>query len=173
MGKRSDGTFERRAQDAYDTPYEAVLPLIPHLPDPENFFYCEPCAGSGQLIAHLSRHGYRCGDAFDVAPRSEGIRTQDARTVLTEHMCITNPPWSRPILHGIIEHLSVQVPCWFLYDADWAHTRQAAPYLPMLRKIVAVGRIKWIPDSKFTGKDNCCWYLFDANRGVTEFVGRT
>jgi hypothetical protein len=52
-------------------------------------------------------------------------------------------------------------PTWLLFDADWSHTRQAAPYLPRLRKIVSVGRVKWIPDSPFTGKDNCAWHLFD------------
>ena len=42
-----------------------------------------------------------------------------------------------------------------------------------LVKIVSVGRVKWIPDSKMTGKDNCCWYLFDStNKAVTEFYGR-
>ena len=36
--------------------------------------------------------------------------------------------------------------------------------LPILKKIVSVGRIKWIPDTKSTGKDNCCWYLFDRKK---------
>ena len=43
----------------------------------------------------------------------------------------------------------------------------------MLKKVVSVGRIKWIKDSKSTGKDNCCWYLFDKRfDGNTEFYGR-
>jgi hypothetical protein len=53
------------------------------------------------------------------------------------------------------------------------HTKQSAPFMPYLRKIVSVGRVKWIPDSKMTGKDNCAWYLFDQNgTGQTEFYGR-
>jgi hypothetical protein len=38
---------------------------------------------------------------------------------------------------------------------------------------VAIGRVKWIEDSKFTGKDNACWYLFDKNEmSGTQFYGR-
>ena len=68
MGKRS--AFERRAGDAYPTPIEAVLPLIPHLRGVRNF--AEPCAGDGALYAirilrpvlHLCRrHRDRTGRA--------------------------------------------------------------------------------------------------------------
>jgi len=40
--------------------------------------------------------------------------------------------------------------------------------------IVSVGRVKWIPDSKHTGKDNVCWYLFTKYMQTkqTEFIGR-
>jgi hypothetical protein len=87
---------------------------------------------------------------------------------------ITNPPWGRSILHPMIMHFSAMRPTWLLFDADWMHTRQAAPFMPWLRKIVSVGRVKWIPDSKMTGKDNSAWYLFDQNgAGQTEFYGRT
>jgi hypothetical protein len=88
-------------------------------------------------------------------------------------MFITNPPWDRKILHPLIVHLSDQAPTWLLFDADWMHTRQAAPFMPRLRKIVSVGRVKWIPDSTMTGKDNCAWYLFDRphSEGV-RFHGR-
>ena len=53
MGKRSD--FERVPRDYYPTPYDAVKPLLPHLP--ENFTFAEPCAGDGRLIQHLKNHG--------------------------------------------------------------------------------------------------------------------
>lgn len=39
--------------------------------------------------------------------------------------------------------------------------------MPMLRKIVSVGRVKWIEDSPHTGKDDCAWYMFDAEGGPT------
>jgi|TARA_R110002020_G_scaffold84979_10_gene210069 hypothetical protein len=91
---------------------------------------------------------------------------------------VTNPPWSRPTLHALIMHLSAIRPTWLLFDADWAHTKQAAPYLAHCRKIVSVGRCKWIPGSPHTSKDSCSWYLFDHPDGTetrkpTEFWGRT
>ncbi|MBD9529001.1 class I SAM-dependent methyltransferase [Paracoccus sp. PAR01] len=174
MGKRS--SFERRERDFYPTPREAVAPLIPHLPSVT--FYAEPCAGDGALIWHLDDAGAMCVHASDIDPKHDGVDTLDALQIGPRHIesanCfITNPPWSRDILHPLIAHLSDMLPTWLLFDADWMHTKQAAPYLPRLRKIVSVGRVKWIPDSKMTGKDNCCWYLFDAAASDSaEFVGR-
>jgi hypothetical protein len=34
--------------------------------------------------------------------------------------------------------------------------------MPFCSDIVAIGRVKWIAGSKFTGKDNACWYRFDT-----------
>ena len=62
---------------------------------------------------------------------------------------ITNSPWRRDVLHPIIVNLSD------LIDAGWVHTRQSAPYLARLRQIVSVGRVRWIKDSPFTGKNDC------------------
>lgn len=172
MGKRSD--FERIPRDFYPTPYEAVVPLLPHL-EPRTRF-CEPCAGDGRLIRHLEDAGHECVFAFDIDPQRHDIDTLDARTQCgdgTADYYITNPPWERETLHAIIRNLSRDAPTWLLFDADWMHTRQSAPFMPWLHKIVSVGRVKWIPDSKMTGKDNCCWYLFDMTREASaKFVGR-
>jgi hypothetical protein len=180
MGKRS--TFERRPQDAYDTPPQAVVPLVPHLP--EQFVFYEPCAGKADLYKHLMAIDdtddgplVGCSAMIDIVPRHPWVLPGDALECGvpdgTTHI-ITNPPWTRSILHPMIEHFSDMRPTWLLFDADWMHTKQAAPYLWRLRKIVSVGRVKWIPDSPHTGKDNVCWYLFDAHSaGPTEFVGRS
>lgn len=174
MGKRSN--FERIPRDFYPTPHEAVVPLLPHLKPGTLFF--EPCAGDGQLVDHLERAGHVCSIAADINPQRKDIAQMDARhlriidKVKGEHF-ITNPPWSRDVLHPIILNLSAQLPTWLLFDADWMHTRQSAPFMPYLRKIVSVGRVKWIQDSPFTGKDNCCWYLFDQDGERTpQFIGR-
>jgi hypothetical protein len=38
---------------------------------------------------------------------------------------------------------------------------------------LCVGRVKWIEDSPFTGKDNCAWHLFDASIDApAQFIGR-
>lgn len=174
MGKRSD--FPRRERDYYPTPIEAVHPLIPHLPIGATFI--EPCAGNGALVSHLASFGHYCTRALDADPQGVAIEKADALTDDGLHrwqadFIITNPPWSRPVLHQMIAKFSFIMPTWLLFDADWMHTRQSAPFMPMLRKVVSVGRVKWIPDSKMTGKDNVAWHLFDANsHGATEFVGR-
>lgn len=171
MGKRSD--FERRPRDFYPTPPEAVKPLLPYLAPKTRF--CEPCAGDGALIRTLMAAGHECNWASDIEPRGHGIFTADALTLKVHKIdCfITNPPWSRDILHPLIQHLTSIAPAWLLFDADWPHTKQAVPYLKHLHRIVAIGRVKWIPDSKFTGKDNCCWYLFDAaHEAPAQFIGR-
>jgi hypothetical protein len=171
MGKRS--SFERVPRDFYPTPESAVLPLLPHL-NPGTVF-CEPCAGDGALIDHLTAAGHVCGIAADIDPRRDDIDRHDAlRSFWFDIDCIiTNPPWSREVLHPMIEHFAAQSPSWLLFDADWIHTRQSAPFIPLLRKIVSVGRVKWRPDSPFTGKDNCAWHLFDArSESPCQFIGR-
>ena len=55
------------------------------------------------------------------------------------------------------------------------HTKQSIPFLKMLKKVVSVGRVKWIEGSAGVGKDNCCWYLFENTFQFNpiEFCGRT
>ena len=74
MGKRSD--FERIPRDFYPTPYSAVEPLLPHLP--ESFTFAEPCAGDGRLINHLTKNGGDVRYAFDIEPQSEWVKEADA-----------------------------------------------------------------------------------------------
>lgn len=171
MGKRS--SFERRERDFYPTPAEAVRPLLPHLKPGTRF--SEPCAGNGALVDLLTAAGHVCVWESDIEPKRSMIEA-DALALFypeSQDCIITNPPWSRAALHGLIVWFSDQRPTWLLFDADWSHTRQAAPYLPRLRKIVSVGRVKWIPDSPFTGKDNCAWHLFDKPCAEpAEFYGR-
>jgi len=151
---------------------------LPHLP--ENCPFTEPCAGDGQLIDILEDHGHICMWASDIEPQRKGIFKNDFKDLGYEetfesHKIITNPPWNRKILHPMIEHfISLGKGTWLLFDADWMHTKQSAPYIPYVNKIVSVGRVKWIPDSKSVGKDNCCWYHFLPIKAYNQvFYGRT
>jgi len=174
MGKRS--TFDRNPRDFYPTPAEAVTPLLPHLLPATRFF--EPCAGDGALVRHLESAGHVCARASDIEPQADWIQrrcvlTQSLLPVGQNTIYITNPPWERKLLHPIIDRLSRFAPTWLLFDADWMHTRQSVPFMPRLRQVVSVGRVKWIPESKMTGKDNCAWYLFDQrNEGPAILIGR-
>lgn len=160
MGKRSPG-FKRRKNDSYDTPESCIPALLRHVAP---CHYVEPCAGNGQLIRNLSGHGFTCDAAFDIHPRDGSVHQADAITLQrpATEVFITNPPWTRQLLHPIIQNLSRQAPTWLLFDADWAYTQQAEPYLRICHKIVAVGRVKWIENSPHVGVDNAAWYLFDS-----------
>jgi hypothetical protein len=132
MGKRSQ--FERLPQDRYNTPAAAVVPLLAHL-EPGTVFI-EPCTGEGKLIGHLLGAGHSCAGAYDLPHDACTKRYRlDPGDIF-----ITNPPWDRPVLHAIIENLSDQAPAWLLVDFDWLATKQAAPFMPRLRKIVSIGR---------------------------------
>ena len=166
MGKRSD--FARRPMDDYPTiDTRAVVPLLPFV---EDLQFAEPCAGDGRLIAMLENEGLRCCYRGDIR---DGLDAMAETTFGGCDVIITNPPWTRDILHPMIRHFQSVAPTWLLFDADWAHTKQSAPYLDQCSHIVAVGRLKWIEDSRHTGKDNCAWYRFDARHsGGAQFVGR-
>lgn len=179
MGKRSN--FKRKPRDYYPTPIEAVAPLIDHLP--LTFDYIEPCAGDYRLAEHIgvltNGHG-KCLYACDIEPKDPRVFHNNALELdvggrgITDFI-ITNPPWDREFLHPFIVKAMDTAPTWLLFDADWMHTKQSAILMTYCKKIVSVGRVKWIEGSKNTGKDNCCWYLFDiGGRGLnTEFYGRT
>ena len=176
MGKRSN--FERVERDFYPTPYKAVEPLVQHLPK-KQFAFAEPCAGDGALVNHIETmtNGW-CSWASDLEPQTDTILTRHFREINMEDLfeadyIITNPPWDRSLLHPMIEYFTAYRPTWLLFDADWIHTKQSIPYMGMLKKIVSIGRVKWIENSKSVGKDNCCWYLFDRIQSKnTKFYGR-
>ncbi|MGB6229488.1 MAG: hypothetical protein WBF53_05110 [Litorimonas sp.] len=173
MGKRSD--FALRKADAYPTPEAAVAPLLPYLKAQTRFI--EPCAGDGRLIGHLERHGHVCLYASDLHPgradilRGDVLEWPETANVNDRADCfITNPPWTRRLLHPLILRLSAIRPTWLLLDAAWAFTQQAAPLLPHCRAIVTVGRVSWMGNG-VTGKDDCAWYLFDQTEGTLPIPG--
>jgi len=181
MSKRSN--FKRRKNDAYFTPYSPAVPaLLPYLPKKTDFI--EPCAGNGQLIDHLTKHGHRCVGAYDIDPQRRDITKADSRVIKNHEHCvyITNPPWTREILHPMIENLSSQRATWLLFDADWKYTIQekmakriGCKTVPELMeycaKVVAVGRVSW-EENGVSGKDNTAWYLFVPYKTQTIFEPR-
>lgn len=178
MGRRSN--FKRLAKDAYDTiDKRAFPPLLRQLKRPVR--YWEPCAGEGRLVDALGDAGHACVVATDILPRQEWIYRLDALQTTADdvaatgaEMIITNPVWSRPLMHAMIDHFSKIRPTWLLFDAAWMHTEQdliarkhgvktAPQLLEHCHKIVSVGRLIWIPGTTMAGKDDVCWYLFDQN----------
>lgn len=185
MGKRSN--FDKAPRNFYRTwDPKAVAPLLPHLKPHTR--YAEPCAGQLDLVRQLDEaghtlywgsdiHGQEATTTFFGVPVTRMVPAMDALTLTTPlqlaDCIITNPPWSRDILHPMIEHFVANSKyTWLLLDADWAHTQQSAQYMPYCSDIVAVGRVKWIPGTKMVGKDNCCWYRFSKEREYTVFHPR-
>lgn len=175
MGKRS--SFERVAQDKYmTTDPRPVRMLQPHLP--RGIKYAEPCAGRGDLIKSLKWHGHECVYASDIKPGRKGIERRDAMTLdkrwrrsAAAQMFITNPPWTRSIMHRLMIHLPSLLDTWMLLDSDWAHTVQAFPYLDRCSHMIAVGRVRWF--NNLGGLENSAWYFFPhrPHTGGPRFTG--
>lgn len=168
MGKRSD--FERLDKDTYSTiDPKAVQVLATWIektdPDYSEKSYAEPCFGEGLLVQELSKYGFNCVWASDINPHycleydALELTKYDLREA---NFIVTNPPWTRKILHPMIEHfMSLEMETYLLFDSDWLFTKQAVPYVnKYLTDVISVGRLQWIPDTTMKGKDNCCWYRF-------------
>lgn len=156
MAKRSN--FPRRKYDAYHTPAAPVLSLLPFLDGIKT--YAEPCAGDGHLIVHLNTlAGLRCVYVGDLQLGQDALFLDEGMLTGADAI-ITNPPWTRLLLHPLIDRFMRLKQTWLLFDADWAHTRQAAGYLRHCSHIVSAGRVKWIPGTAHTSKDNASWFRF-------------
>lgn len=167
MGKRS--SFERVEKDFYRTiDKRAVQALVPHLKDVKTFI--EPCCGELDLVNQLQEQGLVCEYWSDISLGNDALQLQRCDS----DAIITNPPWSRPILHQMIDHFSKLAPTWLLFDADWMHTKQSVPFMPYCTDIVSIGRLTWIPGTSMVGKDNCCWYRFDqTNTMINKTIFKT
>lgn len=184
IGKRS--SFDRVPKDLYETiDPRAVAPLLPFLPQKTR--YCEPCAGNLALVRQLDKAGHVCYLASDIERRNSEVVisgstvgftaiVEDALNLtipLQRADCIiTNPPWSRHILHPMIEHFRKHNKSWLLIDAAWAFTKQSSDYMKYCSKFIAVGRVIWIPGTKVSGKDDAAWYCFEQEPCDTQFIGR-
>lgn len=170
MGKRSE--FERIEKDFYATiDKRAALALAPHInPD---WTYAEPCNGAGDLQRMLADIHLQCEYEGDISTGQNALELSEDDLEACDYI-ITNPPWSRVLLHSMIIHFQSLRPTWLLFDADWCHTKQSIPYMEFCTDIVSVGRLIWIPGTTMSGKDNCAWYRFSADKsGPTKFHGRS
>lgn len=166
MGKRSD--FAKIPKDKYYTwDARAYVPMRSIFRKIETFI--EPCAGGGDMIAHLERIGPRCVYACDIEPTDAEttpivkLSYEQIKPGILQKAdyIITNPPWTRSIMHPFIEWcIHSRLPAWLLIDTNWASSKQARPLLAYCSDIVPTPRLKWIPDSKDSAKDDTAWYRF-------------
>jgi hypothetical protein len=159
----------RRDRDWYATPEKAVGALIRHLPDYGTF--CEPCAGDGRLSIHidkLSYGGWWAKEEFDIEPQINSITKKDALTLVPEDLfevdlLITNPPFEWKTLQQMLELFPRLKPTWLLLPFGYACNKRMAPYMDICKKVVPIGRVKWIENSKQSSTDDFAWFLFDAS----------
>lgn len=166
--------FAKDALNRYDTiDPRAVAALLPHLGPRTRFI--EPCAGKGDLVRQLQAAGHKCVDQFDIAPRADGIRQEDASTWRNpgdrwKSIIITNPPFDWPVVSALLANWADQVALsWLLLEASFMHTQRAGPLMQRCRKIVSIGRLKWAADSEHASTKDYCWYQF----GSTPSPGNT
>ena len=178
MSKRAPG-LPQRPRGFWQTPREAVAPLIPYLPPMAR--YGEPCAGDGKLISGLTDlwAGGRCVWASDIQPEGPGIDQADALTLTAEDceyvgLWITNPPWPMggkcgdPAL-SILLHLCAIAPTWALLPWDFAANGYFRRIATSCSDIVPIGRVSWMGNGT-PGKDNAAGYRFDAYNRVPATV---
>ena len=134
-----------------------MVPLIPHLRGIRTF--AEPCAGDGALVRHLEAISLRCVYSGDIRSGQDALAINSYGKA---DVIITNPPYTRDLMHRLIAHFQRIAPTWLLLESDWAQTKQASPFMAACTDIVAIGRVKWIEGSKHTGKDNFGWLRFDV-----------
>jgi hypothetical protein len=153
--------------DAYDTPAEAVAPLLSRLPRRQRFV--EPCAGKGALVEALEAAGHRCVGKWDVAPRATGIIQRDGSELGQERSdfaIITNPPFSRRS-RGTLDRLlgawlESGAPVWLLLPLDFTAAQVSAPAMGSCTGIAIIGRVRWFGGTNST--DNFAWFRFQRGR---------
>jgi hypothetical protein len=175
VAKRSD--FVRVERDYYRTfDPKAGNALRPFIENVE--VALEPFAGAGDLTKQFPNITWI---QSDIEPQACFVDEMDAFDWEAESIkdegfdaIISNPPWSRPIMHRAIEHFAPIKPTWFLLDANWVWTKQAKTYIDKyLTDIVTIGRVRWIPDTTMSGKDDCAWFRFSSDKdSPTRLFGR-
>jgi hypothetical protein len=188
LSRASGNTKARRKNDFYATiDRRAVEALARFLPP--GTVYAEPCAGAGDLVVLLEAIGLVCEWGLELEPQQPSSGSADADPLppcprnrwpiaqgnalsLTRGdiggatVFVSNPPWHRPLLHPLIEHLAALAPCWFLFDAGWKHTQAAGELGPICTDVVSVGRLRWFEDGDHDSTNDCAWYRFDATGGA-------
>jgi hypothetical protein len=102
--------------------------LIPHLHGTRTF--AEPCAGDRALVRHLESFDLRCVWQGDIRTGQDALAFDSYGA---PDAIITNPPYTRELMHRQIAHFQRIAPAWLLMESDWAQTKQAARSWPRAR----------------------------------------
>lgn len=174
MSKRSD--FPKVEKDYYPTTDpRAVEPLVPFI---RGKTYAEPCYGNGDLEDLLMDVAI-CKWRSDARETVGSSKVLDAMSLTKSDLegidlIVTNPPFTKTVLMPMLAHFITLKPTWLLLPADYAHNVYFGDAMRKCAKMVSVGRLKWIKNSKYTSVDNFCWYFWPqhSTHQQTIFVGR-
>lgn len=173
MGRRSN--FVRIPKDLYRTiDPRAVPPVLPFILAEGIRSFVEPCYGYGDLVGPFLRAGIDCLARYDIQTNStrkiDPVRIRDGRELTFADLngadaIISNPPWSRPLLHALIARWARMAPTWLLFDAGWKHTGQARALMEAYcTDFVPTPRLRWIPGTDDTATDDAGWYRFHVGK---------
>lgn len=184
MAKRSDE--QRHPRDFYPTPLKGALPLIGTIDLEYNstdaelppMKFIEPFAGNGALTDHLClSRNIECVYESDIDPQNNArIQTHGYEKIdmdlvekVEADVFISNPPWvntkaSGQQLFTLIEYLASMRPTALLLDGGFAFNVGSSKLMEHCITVIPVGRLKWIPDSKYTGTEDCAWFIFDMKK---------
>lgn len=172
--------FKKKKHDFYRSTDINIHSSLNNVLD-RNVSFVEPCAGYADLINGLQHFGHRCVFASDLKIRRktpEYVQELNAFDLSEKHVrkasfIITNPPFTRSILHPMIEHFISLRPTWLIFEADWAHTLQSIPFMPYCKTIISIGRIQWFKGTKGKSTKDFSWYFFtDRKSKSINFIPR-
>ena len=67
----------------------------------------------------MESYGLRCTYAGDIATGQDALALD---TYGDADAIITNPPFTRQVMHALIEHFERIAPTWLLMELDWVST---------------------------------------------------
>lgn len=150
--------FPRVEQDRYYTPFNPAVILLPHLAGIRTFD--EPCAGGGDLIRSLKLLGLTCTHYGDLDTGQDAL-TDPALETAAGDAIITNPPYTKRVLHPLIERFSDIKQTWLLLELDFSTNAGTVQLMRRCTDIVLVGRVQWFPGTEHETRRNYAWYRFD------------
>lgn len=187
--------MDRVPQDFYPTPREAVIPLFNYLNPNAQQFFMAPFYGDGRLVLHIeeiTKQNWICNYAADIEPRVDNVVKRDYNESIPvmEEKCriakengirrpiiIENPPWintsaSGYQLNDIIDKFSRITTTCLLLDGNYLFNKKSSPLMEYCKAVIPIGRVKWIEGSKYTGKENCAWFVFGSTPSETRLYPR-
>ena len=159
--------YERKKNDAYQTPPAAVLPLLVTIPF--NRKVCDPCSGAGNILKVLKARGHLVGGG-DI---ERGYDFLNHKFRWPGYDVVTNPPFGgrsgKTAVAFVRRAIEVTAPegsvaMLLPVDFDSGATRQSifgmCPFFSA--KIVLLNRIRWFRNQ--SGSINHAWYIWKHRR---------